>query len=284
MAISRSTRSNGHYARRSTPSKRLPPETLVQVGGLLSDCRPRKFALDSLTASAHHTLAQRRIPQEVIDRRSQVGTELLWIEWLKRTFSLLLQSHEHASLAVDHDFGDAAHGAGHDRRAAGHRLQVDDPEGFVDRRATEYRRVAVELDDRVARQHLLDPDHTISLALRVGDGLLHLTGNLRGIRRAGAQHYLRGGIDQRNGASEVDDALLTSDASHEQRVRRVRIHTMALEGIGRRNWSVDAGIDAVVDDVHPLGTHVGDAQKVVARALRNGDDRVGHRQRSLLDP
>ena len=36
--------------------------------------------------------------------------------------------------------------------------------------------------------------------------------------------------------------------------------------------------------MHPLGTHLGHPQDVVARAFRHGDDPIGHRQGGLLDP
>ena len=52
-----------------------------------------------------------------------------------------LERHEQPRLAVDDDLGDAADRARHDRRLARHRLEVDDPERLVDRRAAEHRRV-----------------------------------------------------------------------------------------------------------------------------------------------
>ncbi len=103
----------------------------------------------------------------MIERVGQVSAELGWIERLERTLGLLLEWHEHACFTVDDDFRNAADVAGDDRRAARHCLQVDDAEGLVDRRAAEHGRVAVQLDGRFARQHLLDPDHPFALALSV---------------------------------------------------------------------------------------------------------------------
>ena len=44
-----------------------------------------------------------------------------------------------------------------DRRLAGHRLEVDDPQRLVDGRAGEDRGVAEQLDHVAAREHLLEP-------------------------------------------------------------------------------------------------------------------------------
>ena len=51
----------------------------------------------------------------------------------------------------------------HDGRLAGHRLEVDDAERLVDRRADEHRRVAQELDHVGLRKHLLEPDDVAAL-------------------------------------------------------------------------------------------------------------------------
>ena len=53
-----------------------------------------------------------------------------------------LDRDEQAGLAVDDDLDDAAGRGRHDGRLARHRLEVDDPERLVDRRAGEHGRVA----------------------------------------------------------------------------------------------------------------------------------------------
>ena len=65
----------------------------------------------------------------------------------------LLDRHQPAGLAVDDDLGDAAGRRGDDRQLAGHRLEVDDAERLVDRRADEHGGAAQHRDDLVARQH-----------------------------------------------------------------------------------------------------------------------------------
>src|SRR4029450_3896063 len=57
-----------------------------------------------------------------------------------------------AGLAVDAHLGDAAGGGRDHRRLAGHRLQVDDPQGLVDRRADEHRGGGEERGDRALLQ------------------------------------------------------------------------------------------------------------------------------------
>ena len=61
-----------------------------------------------------------------------------------------LDRHEQAGHAVVDDLEDAAGRRRHDGGLAGHRLEVDDPQRLVDRRADEHRGVAEELDHLAA--------------------------------------------------------------------------------------------------------------------------------------
>ena len=71
-------------------------------------------------------------------------------------------------------------GARHDGRLARHRLEVDDPERLVDRRAREHASRARQLDHVGLREHLLDPDHAPAL----GPQPLHAGAHLRARSRA----------------------------------------------------------------------------------------------------
>src|SRR5260370_8544168 len=112
MATSRSPPSSKHFATRSSASgKRLPPEIGIQIGGLLGDRWPGELALDARVARADHALAQRPVTQQVIDRRGQIGAELVWVERLERTDVLLFDRHKPARLTADDDLTKTAHRA-----------------------------------------------------------------------------------------------------------------------------------------------------------------------------
>ncbi len=110
--------------------------------------RPARFA-----GRRAHRRGAGRIAHERVDGLGQGGQ--------------IRRRHEQAGLAIDHDLGDAADRAGDDRRAAGHRLQVDDPERLVDRGAAEDRRVRVELDHRRPRRP--SPADPLARRSRVGN-------------------------------------------------------------------------------------------------------------------
>ena len=141
-----------------------------------------------------------------VDRIGQAPRERSRIDRIERPRSEL-EIDEQAGLARNDHLGDAA-----DRRRdhgglARHRLEVDDPERLVHRRAAEDRRVRVELDHIGARQHLLDPDDVAGRCADLGDPLGHLLADLGRVGRAGAEHDLQRRIDRRDGVDEVDDAL-----------------------------------------------------------------------------
>src|SRR5438552_1362254 len=81
----------------------------------------------------------------------------------------VLDRHEEPGLAVHDDFDDPARRGGDDRGLAGHRLEVDDPERLVDRRAREHRRVAEDLDHLRLGQHLLDPEDAVARLAQLRD-------------------------------------------------------------------------------------------------------------------
>ena len=57
-----------------------------------------------------------------------------------------------------------------------------------------------------------------------GDGLLHLGGDLRGVRCPGAEHDLETGIKMPDRPDQVDDPLLACDAAYKQNIGAFRIH------------------------------------------------------------
>src|SRR5438876_2335126 len=130
------------------------------------------------------------------------------VQWVERTRLALFEADEQASFAVDHHFGNAAHGAADDGRAARHRFEVDDAERLVDGRTDEDRGMAVQLDNVLARQHLANPYDAAVLALGIRDCLLHLLRDLGCVRRTSAQHDLGRWIEHRYRPYQVHDALL----------------------------------------------------------------------------
>ena len=110
-----------------------------------------------------------------------------------------LERDEQAGHAVLDDLGDAAGRGRDDRRLAGHRLEVDDAQRLVDRRADEHGRVAEELDHARAAAasrsiQTTSPRVARARALDLGRDLGR---DLRRVGRAGAEHELGVRVDQR---------------------------------------------------------------------------------------
>src|SRR6266850_1714701 len=111
-------------ARRQSPSVRGSPLELgdgvgVHLLGPLGHGGPRELLFHAPPSRPAHVTSECRIAEQARDRGRQ--------------HVRLRRLHEHAGLAVLDDFQDAAHRGGHHRRLAGHRLQVDEAEGLVDR-------------------------------------------------------------------------------------------------------------------------------------------------------
>ncbi len=142
----------------------------------------------------------------------------------------------------------------------------------------------VQLDHAIARQHLLDPDHARPGLPGRRDRLLHLGGDLGRVRRARAEHDPDLRIEVAERADEVHDPLLSRDAADEEEVRPRPIDAVALERRRCRDRPVLLGVDAVADDVDPLGSDGEMAEHVRPGPLRDGDHRIGHLERGALDP
>ncbi len=187
-------------------------------------------------------------------------------------------------LLGDHDLRDPAHRGRHDRRLAGHRLEVDDPERLVDRRAAEHRGVRVELDRGLPGEHLADPDHVRPAHAHLGDPLGHLGPDLGRVGGAGAEHDLERGVDVGDRVDQVDDPLLAGDPADEQHERTVGIDAVLLEERRARVRAVLVEVDPVVDHVDPVGVHREEAQDVRPRLPGHRDQRVRVEDRRPLHP
>ena len=122
--------------------------TAAQLKSASARCRP-------LTPIVRRSAG---IRDERVDGPGQLAREALGVSRLDDPVVLYqIDRDEAAGLAVDHDLGDAAHRRRDHGDLAGHRLQVDEAERLVDRRAAEDRRVGVQLDRRRPVHHLRDP-------------------------------------------------------------------------------------------------------------------------------
>ena len=121
---------------------------------LLRDRRPGEALDRPGAAGAAHLRGPRRVADDSVDALGERGGEGGRVARLAGAVVAGLDRHEQAGLAVDDDLDDAAGRRGHDRGLAGHRLEVDDPQRLVDRRAREDGRVAEDLDHVGLGQHL----------------------------------------------------------------------------------------------------------------------------------
>ncbi len=187
---------------------------------------------------------------------------------------VLIEGDEITCFAFNHNLLDAAGRAGHNGRAAGHGFKVDDAERLVNRGAAEEAAVGVKLDGLLLGDHLLDPhDAGVMRASRVDFGA-QLGGNLRGVRRAGAEHHLRLRRQVADGVDQMRDAFLARDAANEKNVRLGRVDAVFDERLRVGGLLIFVEIDAVVDDVDTGGIDLGvGAEDVGPGALRDGDDR-----------
>ena len=163
---------------------------------------------------------------------------------------------EQPGLAVDHDLGDAADRAGHHGGLAGHRLEVDDAQRLVDRRAHEHHRV---------RQHLPDLSRgSISLtrsrrrgspaARRSASSISALSSGVSGAPASSTS--CRPGSKLQPGREQVGHALLPGDPADEHHVGPAG-STPSSSSTSVPGRGVEVGVDAVVDHVHPSGSTPG---------------------------
>ena len=125
----------------------------------------------------------------------------------------MLQGNQNSGLTIHDHFLDATHGARYYGRFAGHGFDVYDTEWLINGRAAEHTRMRVQLNDLILFQHLFNPDHIVTVFAGFFYAILHLFGNLRGVRCSGAQDHLRIRMQVLDGVNQVDDTLLPGDSS-----------------------------------------------------------------------
>src|SRR5262249_4612795 len=134
-------------------STRLAPmainERLVEQERAAGYRGPAVERLRALPALDPHRPAELRLGEERVGGSRQGPGEAWWVTWLDRSRVLdQLDGDEPPGLAVNHYLRDAPYGAGDHGHLACHRLQVDQAERFVYRRAAEHGRVGIKLDGR----------------------------------------------------------------------------------------------------------------------------------------
>lgn len=117
--------------------------------------------------------------------------------------------------------------------------------------------------------------HPVACVLQLLDQLPEFTSDLRGVGGAGRQHQLGVRVEGAGGTQQMRDALLPGDAADEEDERAVRVEADPLEYGRLVVGAVHAGVDAVVDDTHPVrieGRIAG--EDVGAHTAGDGDHRV----------
>ncbi len=205
---------------------------------------------------------------ELVDRGSQPALEPLGVE--------RVVVHQQTGLPVGDDLRDPADVAGDDGRLARHRLQVDDAERLVDRRADEHRGVGEDLAHVLPGQHLVDPHDATALRPQPSHRRLRLRRQLGRVGGAGEEDDLRRVVEAERRPQQVGHALLARDATDEHDGRAGRVDAKPVDGVRLARGTVEIAVDAVVDDVHAVGIERRVAvQHVTPRCAAHGDHRVG---------
>ena len=185
---------------------------------------------------------------------------------------------------MHHDLGNPAHRTGHHRCPAGHRFEIDDPEGLVNRRTDKNLRARIQRDDFSLRQHFLDPDHARTPLLRGFHRRLHFRRNLRRIRRTGAEHDLETRVQMPQRFDQMNNPLLPRDAPDKQNIRARRIDPMTLQYFVVPPLRVFLEVDAVVNDVHTRRIDAKQPQQVGLGRFAHRNHRISHFDRGLFHP
>src|SRR6266480_7442413 len=143
------------------------------------------------------------------------------MSWLKRALFHLRERNEKTGLAIYYHFLDSPNLARNNRSFTRHGFEINDAKRFIDRGATENRRMRVKLNHARFTEHLVDPDYAIARAPRLLNRALHFLSNFRRIGRARAKHYLKIFIHELDRVDQMNDALLARDPTDEQQIRLV---------------------------------------------------------------
>ncbi len=79
----------------------------------------------------------------------------------------------------------------------------------------------------------------------------------------------------RNGVDEMDNALLPRDTSNEQQEGPVRVDAIFNKHVSAGRGLVLVWVDAIMDNVDPLGCDIEQSQNVRLGFARDGDNGVG---------
>src|SRR4051794_20802610 len=145
--------------KRALPTRDHAP---VERGGLAGDLRPGELLDRAPAPGAAHRGGAVGVGQQGVDALGELGGEAVGVLGTQAAAAGGLEGDEDAGLVVDDDLEDAARRRRDDRRLAGHRLEVDDAQRLVDRRAREDGRVREQLDELGARDHLADPHDAVA--------------------------------------------------------------------------------------------------------------------------
>ena len=118
--------------------------------------------------------------------------------------------------------------------------------------------MAVELHDLVHGNHLPDP-HDVRV---LGQRSLEPRFDLGRVGRRGAKDDLHARRELRGRLEQIEDPLLIRDATDEEHVRLADASTR--QHVARLGSPKLIGVDAVVDDDHPLGGDAKMGQDVLA--------------------
>jgi hypothetical protein len=158
--------------------------------------------------------------------------------------------HEQPGLAVGDDLGDAADVARDHGGLAGHRLEVDDAERLVDRRAHEHRRVREHLAHLLARAASRSPRTRRRALARSSSTAASVSAfELRGVGRAGEQDELDVGSNWSAARSRCGTPFWRVIRPTNTDDGRSRSTPSRSSTVGVGSGCVELGVDAVVDDV-----------------------------------
>lgn len=187
----------------------------------------------------------------------------------------MFERNEVAGSAIDDDFENASGSAGNDGCLARHGFEINDAERLINRRAAEDGAVAVKLNCLLLGDHLFDPDYIRVVSAGLIDFAAHFGGDLRRVRRAGAEHDLRVWRQVTDGVYKMRHAFLACDAAHEQDIRLAEIDTEAGQRGCIAGLLILREIDAVVDDVNAIRINIRiSPEDVRLRSFGDGDDGV----------
>src|SRR3989454_8239575 len=138
-----------------TPSARLwltafprAQQITIEIERHLGDVLPAEVGENARPGRFPHRRPPLGRAHQLVDRGGQGARVPVGITRLRRAPALGLEPDEDSGLPRYDDLGDAADLGGDDGRLTGHRLEVDDAEGLVHRRADEDGGVRVEGEDR----------------------------------------------------------------------------------------------------------------------------------------